>query len=376
MRISALVSLLLILFVQCKQVEESVPVAPEKTNDLVTHAKGFQIIPMEGYTLLEVYNPWPNADEVFRYALYKESASSIPDSIQTRIKVPIQKIVVTSTTHIPSLESLNEELSLVGFPQTDYISSEKTRQLIDEGKVKELGGTQELNLELLIDAAPEVVIGFGVDGNNKTMDRVQEAGIPVVFNGDWVEQNPLGKAEWIKFFGVLFDKDEEAKTAFDQIATEYNRVKALAMKKTSKPTVLSGAMYKDVWYLPQGNSWAGQFLRDAQGSYLYADSEGIGSLSLSIEAVLEKGQGADYWIGPGQFTSLDQMEQANAAYSEFEAFKNGEIYSFTNLKGPTGGVIYYEMAPNRPDLVLKDMIKILHPDLLPDHELQFFRKLE
>ena len=316
---------------------------------------------------MEVENPWPEADKTFRYLLYSQQAAPLQDAaadFDAIIKVPIKSLVVTSTTHIPSLESLGGEQKLVGFPQTDYISSVKTRALIAAGQVKELGGTQDLNLELLVAAAPDVVVGFGVDGDNKTLDRIQEAGIPVVYNGDWVEQDPLGKAEWIKFFGALLDKNDQATSVFNEIATEYERVKALAQNQKQAPSVLSGAMYKDVWYLPNGKSWAAQFLKDAKGSYRYAEADGKGSLSLSIESVLDQAQDSEFWIGPGQFTSLDQMAEANAVYKEFDAYKSGNVYSFTSNKGPTGGVIYYELAPNRPDLVLKDLIRILHLSLI------------
>ena len=374
--------LLITLLWACKN-EEKTSSTPQRAQNnpenSITNAKGFKLYDYGSYQILEVVNPWPDADRTFNYLLYSGRTLPLQDAhenFDAVINVPVKSLVVTSTTHIPSLEALNGEDKLAGFPQTDYISSPKTRALIESGKVRELGGTQDINLELLIETAPSVVVGFGVDGNNKTLDRIEEAGIPVFYNGDWVEQDPLGKAEWIKFFGALLNQNEEAAQIFNDISSEYNRVKKLAENQDTEPTVLSGAMYKDVWYLPQGSSWAARFLSDAHGSYLYADSEGTGSLSLSMEAVLEKGLAAEYWIGPGQFTSLEQMEQANAAYSQFEAFKNGEVYSFTNLKGPTGGVIYYEMAPNRPDLVLKDMIKILHPELLPEHQLEFFRKLE
>jgi iron complex transport system substrate-binding protein len=139
---------------------------------------------------------------------------------------------------------------------------------------------------------------------------------------------------------------------------------------------MSGAMYKDIWYLPQGNSWAAQLINDANGNYLWNDSEGTGSISLNLESVLDKGQTADFWIGPGQFTSLNQMTENHSVYGEFNAFKESNVFSFTNKKGATGGVLYYELAPNRPDIVLKDIIKILHPELLPTHELYFFSHLE
>jgi len=127
--------------------------------------------------------------------------------------------------------------------------------------------------------------------------------------------------------------------------------------------------------LPEGNSWGAELIAQAEGDYLWSGSKGTGSLSLPFESVLEKGKYADFWIGPGQFTSLREMASANAHYTQFKAFHTGNVFSFSSKKGKTGGVIYYELAPNRPDLVLKDIVKILHPELLPKHELYFFEKL-
>jgi iron complex transport system substrate-binding protein len=229
---------------------------------------------------------------------------------------------------------------------------------------------------VLIALAPDVVVSFAVDGNNKTLQTIKKTGIPVLINADWTETHPLGKAEWIKFFGALYSKNELADSIFSAIETNYKEAKKLAQNTKNKPTVLSGAMYKDIWYMPQGDSWAARFIEDAHGTYLWNENRGTGSIALNIESVLEKGQQADVWIGPGQFTSKEQMLDFNPVYGQFNAFKNNNVYSFTNKKGETGGVLYYELAPNRPDLVLKDIIKILHPSLLPDYQPYFFDIVE
>ncbi len=351
--------------------------AIEDTNIQVDHATGFTIEAFDGYKVLTVKNAWPGAEKEFRYALVS-SDHAVPGTqgFDAVFNVPVKRVVVTSTTHIPSLEMLGIAESLIGFPNTDYISSEHTRGLVDNGNVRELGKNEDINTELLIDLAPDLVVTFAVEGDNATVSTIQKTGIPVVYNSDWTETTPLGKAEWIKFFGVLFQKEREADSIFARIEADYLKAKELAAKTSTYPTVLSGAMYKDVWYLPQGDSWAAQFIKDANGTYLWADSEGTGSISLNLEAVLEKGQQADYWIGPGSFTSLDQLTEAHEVYTQFDAFTAKNVFSFTNKKGATGGVLYYELAPNRPDLVLKDIIKIIHPELLPEHELFFFSKLQ
>ncbi len=366
------------LIVSCKtETKNDTPTKTEVSELTTEFAEGFIIKNYEGYKTITITNPWPDADKNFTYALV-EKGTKLENKAEfdAIIKIPLSTIVVTSTTHIPSLEALGVAEKLVGFPNLDYISSEETRKNIDAGNIKELGKNESINTEVLIDLNPEAVITFAVEGDNKTVATIQKTGIPVLYNADWTETTPLGKAEWIKFFGALFNKDKEADSIFNNIKTAYISAKKEAQQATTTPTVLSGALYKDVWYLPQGGSWAAQFIADANAEYLWKESEGTGSISLNVESVLEKGKTAHYWIGPGQFTSRSQMQEYNKVYAEFDAFKQDKIFSFTTKKGATGGVIYYELAPNRPDLVLKDMIKILHPELLPDHELYFFSKLE
>lgn len=377
------VSLRILLFlyvfslIGCKQSSTTLKNEIASSKNEIQYAKGFEIYNHKGFSIVKITNPWPDAKENFTYIL-QEKNGIIPDSLKqfSIIQIPIKSIVVTSTTHIPALELLGVENTLVGFPKTDYISSIKTRKRIDAGKVREVGVNESLNTEVLIDVKPDLIVSFGLTNNNPTLDNLQKSGLKVMLNGDWTEQSPLGKAEWIKFFGALYGLNSKANTIFSEIETAYNSTLALAKKATSKPTVLSGAMYQKQWYVPQGESWASLFLKDAQSHYLWADTKGTGSLSVPFETILEKAQNADFWIAPGDFSSLKQMSDSNPHYNQFASFKNKKVYSYAVNKGVKGGIIYFEWSPTRPDWVLKDLIKILHPELLPNHKLFFFQKLE
>jgi iron complex transport system substrate-binding protein len=363
-------------FIQCKNTENSGSITTSIKNS-IQHAEGFSIEKHNGFSIVKVSNAYPGAKKKNTYVLHKRGVS-VPDSLKqyNAIEVPVKKIITTSTTHIPALEALGVENTLVGFPSTRYISSVKTRALIDVGKVSDLGSNQGLNTEVILDLRPDVIVGFSVDGDVKTYKNLEKSGQKIIYNGDWTEKTPLGKAEWIKFFGALYDLDEKADQLFDSIEKEYNSVLELAKKTKSQPTIFAGAIYEDQWFLPQGDSWAAYFLKEANGNYLWKDSRGTGSLALSFESVLEKAQNADFWIGPGQFTSIQEILDNNPNYIHFKAVKNKNVYSFSTKKGTTGGVIYYELAQNRPDLVLKDIVKILHPEVLSEHELFFFEKLK
>ena len=369
-----LLASILFVFVQCKTDSEQKNKAVAKNE--ITYAKGFSIQNFEGFSVITVRNPWPKALKIYKYIL-QEKNGIIPDSLRQNIiiQVPVKSIVVTSTTHIPSLEMLDEENALVGFPNLDYISSEKVRARIDAKQVKEVGNNQSLNTEVLLDLQPELIVGYGIDNNNPALDNLAKSGLKIMFNGDWNEETPLGKAEWIKFFGVLFGKQKQAKTLFSEIEKNYLQAIELAKKATHKPTVLSGDIFEGKWYLPSGTSWGSLILKQAQSNYLWQETSGTGSLSLSFETVFEKAKDAEFWITSGQFETLADMKKANPHYEEFAAFKNKKVYSFCGKKGKTGGILYYELAPNRPDIVLKDLVKILHPELLMDYKPFFFEKL-
>ena len=361
--------------VECKN--ESKPNVIISAKNEVRYAKGFSIQNYYGYSVVKVKNPWPKATKTYTYIL-KEKNGIVPDSLKQNliIPVPIKTIVVTSTTHIPSLELLDVVNTIIGFPHCDYISSEKVRARIDTGNIKELGNNQDLNTEVLLDMQPNVIIGYGIDNKNPTLDNLQKSGLKVMLNGDWNEENALGKAEWIKFFGALYGKQKQAEKLFTKIEKDFLKTIKIAKMAKTTPSILAGDMFEDRWYLPRGTSWGSLLLKQANGNYLWQKTSGTGSLSLSFETVFEKAKNADVWITSGQFSSLKEMTNSIPHYAEFNAFKNKNVYSFSGKKGKTGGILYYELAPNRPDLVLKDLVKILHPELLPSYEPFFFEKLK
>lgn len=366
--------LLLLLLIGCKK---ETPTTSDFISNQVEFAQNLELYQYEDYKIVRIKNVSPESTLQETYVLHKKEVQ-LPDSLKHYISVvvPIQRMVVTSTTHIPSLEMLGVEDALVGFPGLDYISSEKVRSLIDAGKIKEVGRNERINTELVLDLDPEVLVSYTINQTSEILDNLKNAGVKVLLNGDWNEKHALGKAEWIKFFGALFDKDENAKEVFDTIKSDYEQAKALAQKANLKPSVITGNIYEDVWYLPKGDSWSAEFLADANTNYYWSDTSGTGSLALSFEEVFDTAQNADYWIGAGSYTSLDEMLIANPHYKEFKAFKEGNVYTYSTKTGAKGGVVYFELAPNRPDLVLKDIIKIAHPELLKDYELQFFEQLK
>lgn len=370
----------LLLAVSCGQKKNMAHSGQKRDGNTLLYAKGFQIEAKESYTLLKVPSPWPGTEKNFAYALVpKENLSTMAlpkEAYDAIVPVPVKKMIVTSTTHIPALESLDVLHTLIGFPGTDFISSPIVRKRIAAKKIKELGSNDNINTEVLLELDPDVLIGFGIDNANKAYEALERSGIPVVYNGDWAEQTPLGKAEWIKFFALFHCKEKEADSIFGIIESAYEQARKLALSAPSQPTVLTGGLYKDVWYVAGGNSWMAQFIEDANGRYLWSGSKKTGSIGLSVEAVLAKGRNADVWLNPSSHTSYGELAKASSHYQQFKAYQHKKVFSGTLPKGAKGGLFFYELAPQRPDLVLKDLIHTFHPQLLPSYVPTFFKPLQ
>lgn len=350
----------------------------EKTQISLSYATGFEIFQGKDFWEIQVTQGYTGADKTFRYLVLEENSEAKKTGFDAVVQLPISKVVLTSTTHIPHLDLLNSSEKLIGFPQTDLISSEKTRKLIDSGKVTDLGSGPSANPEMVIDLQPDWMMISTLGEDLRYLDLFAQAKIPALINGEYVEQNPLGRAEWIKFTGILLGKYEESVAVFGEIEKAYLEAEKLteSLPQSEKPKVLSGVMYQDIWYAPGAESWGARILENAGGSYIFADQSGTGSLQLNYEFVLDRGLEIDFWIGSADFPDLKTMGNGEPRYQAFQPWKNGQVYTYTAKKGATGGLEYFELGYVRPDLILKDLIKILHPDLMPGYELYFYQKLE
>lgn len=356
-----------------------------KENDLshvtpaisLKYAAGFKVTYTGKVKWVDVNYPYQGATSGYQYLLVPKG-DSIPahDKDTQVIIIPIESIVCTSTTHIPLLDYLDETNKLTGFPTTDYISSEKMRKRIDRGDVVDLGIDKGMNLEKLFVLQPSLVMGYAMSGDLGQLKKIQEMGIPVIINAEYLEKHPLGRAEWIKFVALFFNKEKTADSVFQEIENEYKKTAELAQQTSVKPAVMSGVVYGDAWFMPGGQNYAARLLKDAGCRYLWADDTSHGFLELSFESVYEKATEADLWIGVGSFLSLKEMKDAEQRYSNFKPFQQKQVFTYNFRKGPKGGSEYLELGYARPDLVLKDLVKISHPNLLPNYELYFHQKLE
>lgn len=343
----------------------------------IRHAKGFTVSSIDNAKLVTVTYPFQGATAGYTYLLVPRGEDPPPHAPGTRIiYIPLENIVCTSTTHIPLLDYLGETDRLVGFPTTDYISSEKMRKRIDAGAVTDLGIDKGLNLERLALLKPGAVMGYTMSGDYGQFRKIEGLGTPVVINAEYLEQHPLGRAEWIKFMALFFNKEQLADSVFNVIEENYNKTLAIAEKASDEPTVVSGIVYGDAWFLPGGQNYAAQLFRDAGCRYLWDDTESNGFLQLPFETVYSKAHDANLWIGTGTFRSLAEISAADNRYAGFEALQKKNVYNYDARQGAKGGNEFLELGYLRPDIILMDLVKISHPGLLPEHKLFFHRRLE
>lgn len=368
---------LILPFISCQQ--ESKVESLEISSIQLSYANGFSVERGDGFWLLTVKQAYPGAKESYRYLVLEEGAdlTAIEGDYDAVVQLPVSSLVMTSTTHIPHLDYLGVTEYLTAFPNLNLISSESMRKHIHTGQVQDLGSGPSANIEMILDLAPDWIMISTLGEDLGYLELLKKGGIPAVINGEYVEQHPLGRAEWIKFTGALLGKWEQAVGVFEEIERNYQEI--LALRETidvKSPSVLSGVMYKDIWYMPGADSWGARLLAEAGGNYLFQDQKGIGSSQLSYEVVLDRGQEAEFWIGAADYPNLKAMGESEPRYRAFDAWKKGNVYTYTKKKGETGGLEYFELGYLRPDLIVKDLMLIFYPELFPDDSMYFYQKLD
>ncbi|GAB2990138.1 ABC transporter substrate-binding protein [Cyclobacterium sediminis] len=341
------------------------------------YAEGFSLFRGENYYIIEIIQ---QDTENQRFLVQdKQESIELPElSIDGKIVAGSHKIILSATPQVAHLDYLDAAENLMAFPDLDLITSEKVRKSINDNKIIDLGKGPAWDLEKIIDLQPDWVMVSGFGETSQMENRLKSAKIPVLINKEYQEKHPLGRAEWIKITGVLLGKMEKAEVIYTEIADNYQNAleRVSQIPSQDKPSVLSGSMYKDIWYAPAKDSWAAKIIGDAAGQYLFDQIEGRGSLTLNYEFVLDQAGQAAYWIGAADHTSLGSMVDQNPKYSDFEAYKKKKVFTYTLGRGETGGYRYFEEGYLRPDLVLLDMIKILHPEKADEHQFRYFQKLE
>jgi len=344
---------------------------------VIRYAKGFSIDYHDHYKVLHLLNRTGDKTDTLHYLLLPEGAV-IPSGYPGTpvIRTPVKSLAVLSSSHVGLTEFAGVADRITGLGSLQYINSPVVRQRIRSGIVKEVGVDNSLNIELLIAMHPGALLTMSnpdaATGKNRTL---ADAGVPLIPIAEWLETTPLGRAEWVKVIAALVDREDIVNPRFDSVEKEYLRLARIGSTATGKPSVIIGMPYKGSWFMPAGGSYMVRLLHDAGAAYHWEDTKGTGSLSLNFEAVAPEALKAGYWINAGSVNSKAEISARDPRFARFHSFQAGTIYNNTRRTNDIGSNDYWESGTINPQLILADLIRILHPDLLPRDSLYYYKQL-
>lgn len=359
--------LLLLTLAACSQAQKTDEKAA--AGEKISYAKHFRIISHADYKELQVLNPETGKIEK-RYGLVKRDKQvSLPGDL-TKIEIPLKSVVALSGTHIGMLEKIGCADKISGISSKNYVFNATVLQACNAGKVAEFADMGILNPESVLKTGAKVIVYNGFEGAPPpNEEKLEKLGILCLPDYDWKEQHPLGKAEWIKLFGVLFDKEQAAEAYFTGLEKRYLSLVESAQKVNHKPTVFSGMIFGDSWYMPASESFGAQLFKDAGADYMVKDVKGTGSAVYTFEQVLKNNQHSEFWFNL-ELPTKKEVLTANAKYQYFDAFKNNNVYTYAHRMND-----FWENSAIEPDRVLSDLIRIFHGDQITTSPLRFYRKL-
>ncbi len=343
----------------------------------IEYSKSFEIEYLDSSKVVRVFSPDEKRTLIYQYLLLSKGVAQ-PEGYEDFqiIHTPVNSVITLSTLYIGFLEKINSLDKIIAVDEFKYINSSTVWQKIKEGKISEVGPTTNVNIEKVLDLNPDLLFTYG-NGNPKLDGhlKLMQTGIKVASSTSHFENTPLARAEWIKFVAVFFDKEKEANEVFNKLVKDYNKLVNLTREVKDKPTVFTQAMYGGIWFTPGGKSYIATQLKDAGADYMWKDDSTTGSLHLTYEQVYEKAYDADIWIHVHLWNKISDALESDSRNSKFKAYKTKNIYNYNALLNEFGGNEYFETGVINADVVLADLIKIFHPDLLPGHKLKYYKKL-
>lgn len=367
-----IVLLLCFIWPSCQMRQSSHP-ETSFSSDTIRYAQGFTVHHFDDYTAVEVRDPWDSTRLLQRYLLVDRS-QPVPDDLPkgTVVQIPVQKIVVYTSVHAGVIDQLGETGRIIGVCEPRYMDTPAIQEGLKAGRIADLGEATSPNVEKMIDIGAELVIASPFQ--NSGYGPVEKLGIPIIEGADYMESQPLGRTEWIRFYGLLFGKEKAADSIFRETEKSYLDLKKLITADMPRPTVISEKKFGSSWFMPAGESYIANLYKDAGADYLFQDLPGAGSTPLAFETVLDRAIHADMWLvkyNQSKDMTYSDLRTEYTPYENFDAFKNRRIYSCN-----TGIVPYYEEFPLHPDYLLKDLIWVFHPELLPDYQPRYYHKME
>ena len=337
------------------------------------YAENLTLVNGQDYVVATLRNPWDTA-HVLRTYILVDKEKSLPEGLPegTVVRTPLSKAVVYSSVHCSLLQRLGALNSIGGVSDLKYIKLPEIQDGVRSGCIADIGSGMSPDIEKIIDLHPDAILLSPFE-NSGGYGRIDKLNVPVIECADYMETSALGRAEWMRFYGLLFGKAQQADSLFAEVETAYVALRNLVTPISRAPSVISELKSSSAWYVPGGKSTTARLYADAGANYIFGYDEHSGSVALAFETVYDKGQHAEFWlIKYNQETEKTYGELATeyAPYAGFRAFKERNIYACNS-----GRVAFYEESPFRPDYLLKDLIKIFHPSLLEGYDLRYFTKL-
>ena len=339
------------------------------------YATGFKILGADNSasTLIQISNPWQGAKNVEMSYFISRNGEQAPTGFTGPvIRAGAKRIVCMSSSYIAMLDAIGQTDRIVGVSGIDYVSNPYV--LAHKESIRDMGA--EMNYELLIGLKPDVVLLYGIgDAQTSVTDKMRELSIPYMYVGEYLEESPLGKAEWLVALSELTDSRDKGIDVFREIPKRYQALKDLTASVEQRPTVMFNTPWNDSWVMPSTQSYMAQLVTDAGADYIYKENTSNSSAPIGLETAYGLIQKADYWINVGTASTLDELKNMNPKFADAKSVRNKTVYNNNLRITATGGNDYWESAVVRPDVVLRDLIHIFHPELVSD-STYYYRHLE
>ena len=373
--ISAFILASLLLLVSCVSNKKTSLEAFNQDIYTPEYASGFKILGADNVqsTLIQVFNPWQGAKDVeMSYFISRNGEQAPAGFTGPTIPAGAKQIVCMSSSYIAMLDALGQADRIVAVSGIDYVSNPYI--IAHKDSIKDMG--PEMNYELLLGLKPDVVLLYGIgDAQTAVTDKLKELSIPYMYVGEYLEESPLGKAEWMVALSELTDSREKGIEIFSEIPKRYQTLKDLTASVEQRPTVLFKTPWNDSWIMPSTKSYMAQLVNDAGADYIYKENTSNSSAPIGLETAYGLIQKADYWINVGMASTLDELKAVNPKFTDAKSVREKTAYNNNLRLTATGGNEYWESAVVRPDIVLRDLIHIFHPELVSD-SLYYYRHLE
>ena len=360
----------LLLLTSCFRSGKTTVAGMDADGKVITHARLLTMQREPDYTLVTVGNPWKGG-VLHRYVLVHRD-SVMPDNLPegTVVRTPVTNALVYSSVHTSLLRELNALNAVRGVVDSQYFIDQDILDGVKSGQIADCGNSMNPTVERVINMQPDAIMLSPYQ--DASYGQIASLDIPIIECADYLEYDPLGRAEWMKFYGELVGKQREADSLYNVVTNAYNELKQKATEAKTRPTVVTEMVINGVWNVPGGQSYMARIINDAGGQYLWADDENTGSLALDFNQVLAVAQNADYWfIKWTDITSLKDLQGAFDLNKEMAAFQNKRVYVCDTDK-----TRFFDRIPFHPELLLREFAAILHPELFPDFTPQMYHHID